>query len=787
MDDAKPFTAARLSVVDRVEMNGGAFRVRPSQNRKGYVFTEIGAAGPEEFYTYAEIARFIRRRAIVIKRNYYSEEEAIKRKKKLIDPAIIPEHIMYRARMITRFLEEEKAGRRSRSDESILDFYDDYAAEYEKHIPAPRGGRKKVVIETHHLCTPRHFMRLVNRFEEGYRSPLSLMYGGDPGDVSPPRRKLSDRTNQLLDAEARKLATAKRIDIALHWQLLEATNEASDDPVPLPHIRTFYRRVAEQKRMLIDLGQFGEEVTRDKHELSKTANRKFRPLERIEMDEDKLDIIALLKGTRLWNVISPEIQEKIFLLKDRFWASMAIDCGTRSILALRLLDSDPNGRSGVATLHMAVMPKDNFAEAAGTESDWVQFGIPEEVATDHGGAYLDAEFHAAVLALCGSHLMPPTGTPRLRGRIERFFKTNKRWLRLFTGQTFSNPIARGAYDSTTNASMDFEELGRCLVRLIVDAYHLMKHKGLGGQKPIDAWGRLTRDHPVLTLDDPEREGLIFGLNAGKRKISRSGIVCLGIPYYSAEVQALFAYYKNKEVIIRVNPYNLGLLGFRTVADDGFFWVKAAVPGFDGVSAIEWVATKRLLDEAYSQHDIQDLKTISQALTQVMNTAKFSEDRHNVASHVVTKEDYDNFEKQVFNGYVVGNRSIPDYDPDPELFLIDNLPQSGNSGADDAAELLIEADDEDNGGSNTLGPSVGQFDPNEFARRREQDGVAPPLATPPTPKETKARPKKEEPQRQTTVTDLLRGTHEVLPRKAKEKGRTAGRLRTFKSDWSDEEK
>ncbi|WFU10297.1 hypothetical protein QA646_05415 [Rhizobium sp. CB3090] len=791
MDDMKPFTSTRLTIFDRVEMKGAAFRVKPVPKEHGYFFTEIGGEGSVEFHSYAEIARRIRLRAIVIKRDHYTEEAALERKRKMVDPAIIPPHINYRARMLTRFLDEQAVGLRSRSDDSILEFYEEYAEDFERCMPTPRGGQKKIVVETHHMCTPRHFMRLLDRFEEGNRSPFCLMYGGHPGDEKPPKRKLDPRVNKLLDAEARKLASSKQPDIALQWQLLNAENEVSADPLPLPkNIRTFYRRVAEQKRMLLDLGRLGEETARDKNELSKSANRKYRPLERIEMDEDKLDIITLLKKTRLWNVISPRYQEQIETLKDRFWASVAIDCGTRSILALRLLDSNPNGRSGVATLHMAVMPKDNFARAAGTETDWIQHGIPEEVATDHGGAYLDEEFQDTVLALCGSHLMPPLGTPRLRGRIERFFRTGKRWLRLFTGQTFSNPIVRGAYESEANASMDFEELARCLVRLIVDCYHLTKHKGLDGQKPIDAWATMTNRHPVLTLTDPEKEGLIFGMKAGTRTISRSGIVCLGIPYYSTEVQALFAHYTNKEVIIKANPYNLGLLGFRTVADDGFFWVKAAIPGFDGVSAIEWVTTKRLMDASYSQHDIQDMKVIGAALRQVMSTAKFSEDKHSVASHIVTKDDYDNFEKQVFNGYVAGNRLTPDYDPDPQLFLVENLPDEDIKDEyepDNGSDAKAGAEEDARDARSVIGPSKGTFNPDEFASRRAEDGVPEPMSTPPAVKDKKPRKKKDEPPpRKVQVTDLMRGTRFQAATEPMAPPRKAGRPPIFKSDWKDDE-
>lgn len=793
MDEMPRYTSVKLSIFDRVEWDGGVFRVRPSKDGRSYIFTEVHGAGQIEKFSYAQIARLVRNRAIVIRKGYYTEEELDKRKKKLLDPDIIPEHVRFRARMITKFLEEQKQGLRSRSDESILEFYDDYMEEFEKHLPKARGGNKKVVIETHHPCTPRHFMRLVKIFEDGSYSSFSLMYGGDPSEKTSRKSTLSARTNAYIDAEARKLATSKRTEIATRWQLMTIENSHSADPVVLPDIRTFYRRVAKIKKMLIHLGQLGAEATRNEFELSKTANRQYHPLERIEMDEDKLDIILLLKKTRLWNVLHPDVQKRLEVQKDRFWASVAIDAGTRSILALRLLDGDPNGRSGVATLHMAVMPKDHIAEAAGTENKWIQFGIPQEVATDHGAAYLDTEFHDTVLALSGSHLMPPTGNPKLRGRIERFFRTGKKWLRLFTGQTFSNPLVRANYDSVANASMEFEEFARCLIRLIVDVYHITPHDGLGGQKPIDAWAKMTKARPVDTLTDPEKEGMIFGFRAGKRKISRSGVVCLGIPYYDDTIQHLYNEFKNQEVVIRANPYNLGLLGVRSVRDDAFHFVKAAVPAFDGVSAIEWAATKRLLNESYSQYDIEDEAIIGRALTQIQGTAKFSEDKLNVSGHVVTEDDYDYFEREYFAGYVAGRRSMPDYAPDPERLIVDELP-SETHGAEDGEDTTrpalpdvteAEAGDDDDV-STSLGPSEGTFDPGVFARRRAEDGVAAPLSIPPPKPSPKPREEKDKPVREVTISELLRGTTDLLPKSSEDKQRTAGRVRTFKSDWEDEE-
>ncbi len=791
------FTTVGLTPLDRIEMNGGVFRAYPAANGDGYVFEEIGGAQTTDEMTDYEIFKFVERGAMFVHRGYYAHQEIKKRRERSLDPDIIPKHIMYRARMLTKFLEEWESGRRSKTVDSVREFINEYQATYEALLPEPRGGQPKVIVETHHLGTPDNFIRLVRRFEKGGRSPFCLMYGGSPAHKAPRKRRLPEETNRFLDAEARKLASHKRPDIAAHWSAMVKDNADSPNPVFLPEkSRTFYRRVAEQKRMLIEFGHLGKAATRDKYELSKTANRKYLPLDRIEMDEDRFDIIAMLKGTRLWNVISEEIQEKI--VKQRFWASIAIDCATRSILALRFLDTDPKGRSAIETLHMAVMPKEEYARAAGTKAPWIQFGIPREVATDHGAAYLDDDFHECVVALCASHLMPPAETPRLRGRIERFFRTEKGWLKLFSGQTFSNPIVRGDYDSVANASMDFEELARCLVRLIVDAYHLTKHRGLGNQKPIDAWSQMTRDRPVEALLNPAKEGMIFGFRVGTRSITRHGVVCLGIPYYHSELQRIVAHYDKAYVHVRANPYDLGAIGFRLEGDTKVFWIKAAVPGFEKVTAIEWAAIKKRLDEAYSHHDIEDAEIVAQAKKDVMSIAKIAEDKHGVGSHIVTSQDYENLEKNVIREYVVGGRTRPDFsttEADIETFLIDGLDHSETVFTidhDDGDQLHGE---EPEGGSNADGagretadplmPGSGEYDPDRFARRRAQDGVDDPLKTPAPKKETKQRVKKEEPYRIPTVSDLMRGTP-AEPKSETSTKRQAGRVPKFKAYGSDEE-
>jgi putative transposase len=252
------------------------------------------------------------------------------------------------------------------------------------------------------------------------------------------------------------------------------------------------------------------------------------------------------------------------------------------------------------------------------------------------------------------------------------------------------------------------------------------------------------------------------------------------------------------VHVRANPYDLGAIGVRLEGDTRVFWVNAAVPGFEKVTATEWAAIKKRLDEAYSQHDIEDAKIVAQAKKDVMSVAKIAEDKHSVASHIVTSQDYEHLEKNVIRGYVLSGRTRPDFsttEADMPTFLIDGLDHSEASASEDDDE---DNDDDANApqtGSSSAGagvattdplvPGDGQYDSDRFARRRARDGVADPLTTPVPKKETKQRVKKEVPYRIPTVSDLMRGTP-AEPKSEMPGKRQAGRVPKFKAYGSDEE-
>ena len=70
------------------------------------------------------------------------------------------------------------------------------------------------------------------------------------------------------------------------------------------------------------------------------------------------------------------------------------------------------------------------------------------MAVDNGGSFVNADFKAALTDLGIAYEVLPAGVPKLRGRIERVFRTFGTLLMPhLTGRTFSNPQERGDYPS----------------------------------------------------------------------------------------------------------------------------------------------------------------------------------------------------------------------------------------------------------------------------------------------------------------------------------------------------
>lgn len=647
------YTTFGFNEDDRVRLYGRKYRVKPRPDGLGYIFSPIGDEGEVFQPLHLEISRLISKRELKVDRHWFAEENAFKRAE-AANHGDLPRYAIHRYLMVVKFLEGYDAGTWKKTAESAAEFYKFWDGMWERK----RGGTRRDDWDPLVRVTPRQFLRHVADFMKSGRNPYSLVL--NHSGKTKHKSKFADDVREVAYEYIMKIPDAKRPEPS------DLYEEFLDDPMislidnkdEIPSLRTFQRWSEKRLQDLhLALAHKGHDAAKDEFQMAGAGPRRYKPLERIEIDETKLDVMKLLKDTRLDGLINEQTKKKIRAM--RFWASIAIDVGTKSILALRLLDSDPGGRSAVETLAMAVSPKDGIALFAGSESPWPMHGLPQYVCTDSGPAFDQLDFHYAVIELCEAFMVPPVRNARHRGTIERYFRTqNQKFMHLFSGRTFGNPIARGDYDAEANAAVNFQDFARLLVRLIVDCYHRTPHEGLNGQTPLGAWTTETRKYQVRTLLDKHER--IFDIVVHGQRIGRNGVKFLGIPYFEKKLQLIRNHYKNGLVNLRINPWDLSQIGVQTTDGRGYFALKTPIPGFEGLSVTHWRSVKRWMDQRFSINQQADLEIRRRAIRETKDEIAVAEERNDVSSHLVTEADLITWNRTEFKNDIFQPKADQDW-------------------------------------------------------------------------------------------------------------------------------
>ncbi|MEE4279153.1 MAG: transposase family protein [Halieaceae bacterium] len=389
--------------------------------------------------------------------------------------------------LVEAFLELEAEGVVVRTDESIeavLDQIELRARKLEKAAKSngkrKYGGKAKEQLEAFSPRRLRH--HLVNYERLGMRGLLSANHrSGAPSSPWGPD------TERLMMETVQKYAhiqqqTQKDICTAVE-DSFKARNKVRAEkglaPLRCPSKSTIKRRIMALPAFATKVRRRGLDATRKEFMPVGAGLEVSRVLERVELDEWEVDLIALLMLFGVWEKLSDEEKEALGLTKGpriRMWLSVAMDSYSRAVLAMRLSRA-PTIASALATLEMIMIDKRQWADAVGALTPWAMSGLPESIVTDAGGPYRSAEFRAALADLGITAVRAAAGEARLRGRIERFFRTiSTSLMPRLSGRTFSNIVQRGDYPSEKLAALTVEELSNVLVRWIVDIYHNTCHE-----------------------------------------------------------------------------------------------------------------------------------------------------------------------------------------------------------------------------------------------------------------------------------------------------------------------
>ncbi len=343
--------------------------------------------------------------------------------------------VAWRYALMRGFLDLKEAGRVTGTDESIsgnMDAICTAAGPYlQEAMPDPeydlqlreweagRGRKPRTPRETPRPgpCSPRALRSWLSLYRKGGKAALVDRCARQGNVTSPFTAEEVTLLAEVVRAEymtpQRKTQAAVAKDVKIRFAAENERREAEGLPkLKVPGrdaVRGFIQRL---DRFQVLITRHGIEHAMKKMRAVKDGVQVSRPLERVEMDEHKIDLITILAQSGLLALFSEAELEMLGLNdpKKRWWLVLAIDCRTRCILGM-VLTCDPRTSAALKCLRMVVSDKGQFADSVGALAPWSIFGTPEMLVTDNGAAFKSATFTSACTDL-GIHAIQAIGGSR---------------------------------------------------------------------------------------------------------------------------------------------------------------------------------------------------------------------------------------------------------------------------------------------------------------------------------------------------------------------------------------
>jgi putative transposase len=163
----------------------------------------------------------------------------------------------------------------------------------------------------------------------------------------------------------------------------------------------------------------------------------------------------------------------------RPWVTLAIDVFSRMVTGFSVSFDPPGALAVGLCLAHAILPKDIWLARQDIATPWPVWGVMDTVHADNAKEFRGSMLRKACEEYGINLHWRPVGRPHFGGHIERLLGTLNHEIHTLPGSTFSNPVARGHYDSEQHAALTLSEFERWLAILIVEVSHQRRHRELG--------------------------------------------------------------------------------------------------------------------------------------------------------------------------------------------------------------------------------------------------------------------------------------------------------------------
>jgi putative transposase len=643
---SSPVLYFRFNSKDRLWIEGKAYRP-VEREEEGHLLLREDDLETQRLFSNEELDKLVLAGEVRIERSAFRPEVMRARAKaeahRINDlPERERSEVARREIYCTRFREMVQAGEATRSDKSMnraIMIIEGEINEAEWAAAAKLGKDGDLIrprvdkeIKTHKPPSPKTLRRSLKIFEgaEGQALALRKAYrrcGDRLTSRHPPEVcDLADEISMSFKGDAAEARASVR---TLHKQLgaklfvINTKRKAAGlTEYRPPSYHYLLSRVKELHALETLASRYGIDIAEAKMAAVARGAMAIRPLERVEIDEWKIDLYTVFEHHGLLEDLTPE--EIADLKKRRFWLCAVIDAATRVILGMKI-GKKVGVQLALDTVEMAVSPKVAYARIAPSVSRWLFCGPFEQIVHDQAKWFMSLAFRTPILDLGSEVLAPPAGKARMRPKIERFFRTAKEALAFFTGRTFENVIVKGDYDPVGRASLTVPELCEVLVRWTVEQYHNSPHRGLNEQTPARAWEKLTKKYGVMLPPHSHDSRAIFGVRVKGLTVHPSGVEFCGLFYNCLELQEFLQRRGSAIVDIKVNHRDINCISLE-LGDNCWLAVPCMRPGMVHVPLDVWLATRQALRRQHKDESKLDDAIVKESVLKMMEIAKAAEQR-----------------------------------------------------------------------------------------------------------------------------------------------------------------
>jgi putative transposase len=333
------------------------------------------------------------------------------------------------------------------------------------------------------------------------------------------------------------------------------------DRLPIPHVNSLYSYIKTLDPYEVDKARHGKRYAEHKWRTNQQGPRPSRPLERVQFDHTRMDMLVVDTKTRL--------------PLGRPWLTTLIDVYTKMLLGMYISFTPPSYLAVMQCLIHAIRPKTYIRNLyPSIKHSWPAYGIPELITVDNAKEFYCKDFRDACLQLGVEVEYAPRRAAWYKGSMERFYgTTNEQLWHEMPGTTFSNVLDKKDYDPSKHAVISLDATLAVAHIWIVDIYHQKVHRGIQ-DIPFLRWSESIKTWPPNLPSRKEELEILLGYK-DERSIGPSGIEFNSLYYNCKELGLLRRYFKRgQKAQFKFDPNDISIIYVCDKSQDKYLPVPA---------------------------------------------------------------------------------------------------------------------------------------------------------------------------------------------------------------------